>query len=121
MKYAFYGFMVLLIGVASVWFLGKGSVEDDVAVDSSVIRLSAEISGRAYNPPSFDVPLGSTVELTVTNRDNEQHGLSIPDLGVRGFIGARQVKTIIFEANQLGRASTFCSQTHPEKLIINVI
>ena len=88
--------------------------------NDSVVRLSAEISNRAYSPDRIDVPFGSTVELTVKNNDNEQHGLSIQDFGVTDFVGPLQTKTVRFVANRKGESATFCSVAHPEKLIINV-
>ena len=89
--------------------------------DEEVLRYSATIRGRAYDPDKIEIPLGATVELTVTNEDNEQHGLFLSEFGVQEVVGPRRTKTIRFKANRLGVSSTFCSATHPEKLIITVI
>ena len=94
---------------------------ENTAQDNQVLKISASISNRSYTPKQIDVPLGSTVELTVQNNDNEQHGLTIQDFGVREFVGPNSSKTVRFVADQQIQASTFCSVAHPEKLIINVI
>jgi len=91
------------------------------SIDGQVLQLSASITNRTYTPLQFDVPFGTTVELTVTNYDNEQHGLSLSDFGVQNFVGPLQTKTVRFVANRRGLSATFCSINHPEKLIINVI
>ena len=86
-----------------------------------VLSVFARIKDRAYEPNRIDVPLGATVELTVRNDDNEQHGLFLSQFGVQEVVGPRGTKTIRFTANNLGTSATFCSTTHPEKLTINVI
>jgi len=88
--------------------------------NDSVVRLKATITNRAYRPDRIDVPFGSTVELTVTNNDNEQHGLFLQDFGVQDVVGPNETKTVRFVANQKGESATFCSAAHPEKLIISV-
>jgi len=128
MKYAFYGLIILALGFGTFLFLGSGGVStssqsasvSDEAEESQVLKLSASITNRKYTPEQIDVPFGAKVELTVKNNDNEQHGLSIQDFGVQGFVGPRQTKTIRFVANRRGESTTFCSVAHPEKLIINV-
>jgi len=128
MKYAFYGLIILALGFVTFLFFGNrevsvssqsASISNEVK-ESQILKFSASITNRKYTPKQIDVPLGATVELTVKNNDNEQHGLSIQDFGVRGFIGPRQTKTIRFVANRRGESTTFCSIAHPEKLIINV-
>ena len=78
MKYLVYG----LVGLAVIWFLLPGPSNNVTPNDGDIMRLEAVISDRAYQPSSFDVPLGTTVELTIKNRDNENHGLSITEFGV---------------------------------------
>lgn len=129
MKYAFYGLIILALGFVGFLFLGNNggdntasqnaNVSNDVQ-DSQVVKYSASITNRSYSPARIDVPFGATVELTVKNNDNEQHGLFIQDFGVQDTVGPRQTKTISFVANRRGESTTFCSVTHPEKLIINV-
>ena len=70
--------------------------------DSSVLKISAVIRGRSYTPKQIDVPYGATVELTVKNNDNEQHGLFLQDFGVQDVVGPRQTKTVRFVANRRG-------------------
>jgi len=89
--------------------------------DEEVLRFEAVISGRSYEPDRIEVPLGATVELTVKNEDNEQHGLFFSEFGVQDVVRPRSTKTIRFTANRLGETSSFCSVAHPEKLIIVVI
>ena len=90
------------------------------AQDGQVVSFSATITNRSYSPPQINVPFGATVEITVKNNDNEQHGLFLQDFGVQEVVGPRQTKTIRFVANRIGESATFCSVVHPEKLIINV-
>jgi len=128
-KYVSYGVLglaVLFIGWMAVNSRSNVSettsnTNTETTQNDSVLQLSATISNRAYNPGRIDVPFGSTVELTVTNKDNEQHGLSIQNFGISDFVGPLQTKTVRFVADQIGESATFCSVAHPEKLIINVI
>jgi len=127
MKFIPYLMIVTLI-VFGGYFLFSGDNSQDLqaskttnaAQDNQVLKFSASIKNRSYNPKQIDVPLGAEVELTVKNNDNEQHGLSFPDFGVQDFVGPKQTKTIRFIASQTGQASSFCSTAHPEKLIVNV-
>jgi len=115
---------IAIIGGALLFTGGgeKGPVESvaQLSPAATVMKYSAVIMNRSYNPAQIDVPLGTTVELTVTNNDNENHGLTISEFGVSGFVGPRQTKIIRFVADKVGRTTTFCSVAHPEKLIINV-
>ena len=128
MKYAFYGLSILALGFVGFLFLGNKNAEVPVqgvngtntTADSQVLKFSVTINSRSYSPARIDVPYGATVELTVVNNDNEQHGLFLQDFGVTDFVGPRQTKTIRFVANRRGESATFCSVSHPEKLIINV-
>lgn len=130
MKYTFYGLVIVALGFAGFMFF-RGPGGDNVPVsqsasvvntisDSQVLRFEASISNRKYTPEQIDIPFGATIELTVQNNDNEQHGLSISDFGVNDFVGPLQTKTVRFVANRRGESATFCSVAHPEKLIINV-
>jgi len=129
MKYAFYGLIIAALGFVGFMFLGgrdgnapnpQSASEVNSISDSQVLRFAASISNRKYTPEQIDVPFGATIELTVQNNDNEQHGLSIPDFGVNDFVGPLQTKTVRFVAKRRGESTTFCSVAHPEKLIINV-
>jgi heme/copper-type cytochrome/quinol oxidase subunit 2 len=130
MKYVFYGLIVIALGFGGFLLFGSinnsNTVEKDatavkVAGGNEVLKFSTSITNRSYFPKQVDVPLGATVEITVKNNDNEQHGLSIPDFGVNDFVAPLSTKTIRFVANKKGEAATFCSVNHPEKLIVNVI
>lgn len=129
MKYAFYGLIIFVLGFVGFLFLGNKSADTlssqganvpTAIQDNQVLKFSASITNRRYSPKQIDVPFGATVELTVKNNDNEQHGLFLQDFGVTDFVGPRRTKTIRFVANRRGQSATFCSITHPEKLIINV-
>jgi len=128
MKYVFYGLGILALGFVGFLYFGNDNTEAPVQganvsntiQDNQVVKYSVSINNRRYTPLQIDVPLGSAVELTVKNNDNEQHGLFLQDFGVRDFVGPRQTKTIRFTANRQGKSATFCSVSHPEKLIINV-
>lgn len=130
MKYIFYGLIIIAISFAG--FLFFGSLSNDNQNDNKpsavktfkkgeILKFSISITNRSYSQKQIDVPLGATVEITVKNNDNEQHGISIPDFGVNEFVAPFSVKTIRFVANKKGKTATFCSVDHPEKLIINVI
>jgi len=129
MKYALYGLIILALGLVGFLFLGNKGTDAptqsfDVPTatqDSEVLKLSAVITNRSYSPKQIDVPFGATVELTVKNNDNEQHGLFLQNFGVQDFVGPLRTKTIRFIANTRGESATFCSVAHPEKLVINVI
>lgn len=127
MKFIPYILIVSVIALGGYFLFNDNNTQDlgvsttsNAAQDSQVLKFSASINNRSYNPKQIDVPFGSTVELTVKNNDNEQHGLGISDFGVQGFVGPKQTKTIRFVADKRGQANTFCSTAHPEKLIINV-
>ena len=127
MKFIPYIVIVVIIALGG-YFLFDGNNKQDLqtskttnaAHDSQVLKFSVSIDNRSYNPKQIDVPFGSTVELTVKNNDNEQHGLSFQNFGVQDFVGPRQTKTVRFVASQKGQTSSFCSTAHPEKLIVNV-
>lgn len=128
MKYVFYGLMILVFGFIGLLFFGKNDNNtipqstnvSIIASNNQVLQYSASIFNRSYSPTKIDVPFGATVELTVKNNDNEQHGIFLQDFGVQDVVGPRQTKTISFNASRRGESTTFCSATHPEKLIINV-
>lgn len=119
--------VILAVAIVGGTLLFSGGGEEETAGSATqpssagtVVKYSAVITNRSYNPAQIDVPLGTTVELTVTNNDNENHGLTISEFGVNGFVGPGQTKTVRFVADKVGQTATFCSAAHPEKLIINV-
>jgi len=128
MKYVFYGLIIIVSGFVGFLFLGKSGADtssqganvSNALQDSQALKFSASITNRSYSPAQIDVPFGATIELTVKNNDNEQHGLFLQSFGVQDFVGPRQTKTVSFVANRRGESTTFCSVAHPEKLIINV-
>lgn len=89
--------------------------------DKNLTKISVVVSSRKYEPERIEVPLGATIELSVQNKDDEQHGLFISDFGIQETVGPRDSKTIRFVADRVGTATTSCSSIHPEKLIISVI
>lgn len=111
MQYVFYGLIIVALGFVGFLFLGKGGADTTSSQsanplqDSKVIKYSASITNRSYSPERIDVPFGATVELTIKNNDNEQHGFSLFDFGVSDFVGPLQTKT----------------DAHGEELIINII
>ena len=98
-----------------IWFLLPGPSKNVASNDGNIMRLEAVISDRAYQPSSFDVPLGTTVALNIKNRDTENHGLIITELGVEGGIGPLNTKTIQLVADTYGLTSTYSKTTHPLK------
>jgi len=127
MKYVFYGLIVLVVGFAG-FMIYDGSGGPSVSGGSQVVvkpgevlKITTEITNRSYSPKNIEVPLGTEIELTVINNDNEQHGLNIQQFGVNDFIEPLGRKTVRFTADKLGQAATFCAVDHPEKFLINVI
>jgi len=128
MKYAFWGLVIASFVIFGFFLFGTGAINSlsqkanlsETTTNGQVLKFAAEIKNRTYIPIEINVPYGSTIELTVKNNDNEQHGLSIQDFGIDDFVGPNQTKTVVFTANKRGQSTTFCSTTHPEKLIINV-
>lgn len=77
------------------------------------------LQNKAYSPDIIKLKLGETVVFNIDNRDNESHGLHLPQFGVAQGVPPLQKTSVQFVANQTGSVETSCAQGHPEK--INVI
>lgn len=77
------------------------------------------LQNQAYSPDTVRVKLGDTVVFNIDNKDNENHGLHLPQFGLAEAIPPLQKTSIQFVASQEGSVSTSCAAGHPEK--INVI
>jgi len=77
------------------------------------------LQDKAYNPDTVRVRLGDTVIFNIDNKDNENHGLHLPQFGLAEAVPPLQKTSIQFVANKTGSVSTSCAVGHPEK--INVI
>ncbi|MGE5674145.1 MAG: cupredoxin domain-containing protein [Mycobacterium leprae] len=64
-----------------------------------------------FNPATITVDKGSTVQLTLVNKDTAQaHDFTVPDFNVMSpNVGPGQSATIKFTANKAGTFTFFCS------------
>jgi plastocyanin domain-containing protein len=87
--------------------------------DQDIRNFDFVLQNKAYQPDTVKLKLGETVVFNIDNRDNESHGLHLPQFGVAQAIPALQKASVQFVANQTGSVATSCASGHPEK--INVI
>ena len=114
------GSLLFILGVAGCNGGGYQNKKTGGVAAGQVKEFDVIISGYTYSPPSITVSPGSTVFLTITNKDPTTHGFSLAKFGVQESIRAGETKTIQFTATEEGGASTFCSTQHGEKLLIRV-
>jgi plastocyanin len=110
------GILVLLVGaVGYLFFRINGLSESAPGLKSFNIVLQ----NQAYSPDTVKVKLGDTVIFNIDNKDNEDHGLHLPQFGVAEAVPPLQKTSVQFVASQAGSVATSCATNHPEK--INVI
>jgi plastocyanin len=123
------GAVVVLIAVL-VFFVFKSNFGNGVtgnvvtAGDNEVVEVSTLIQGFEYQPDTITVKKGSTVRLTIDNKDNVNHGLHLMQFGVMRGLEPRSKTTVEFVAKETptnGQAVPTCSQEHGETLTINVV
>jgi len=126
-KYSFF----LLIGVLLVggFFIFTG--KDDASITGGVIgnsngivEVTTTLQGFKYNPDTITLKEGSTVRLTVINKDNIRHGFDLKQFGVTGSLNPNSKKTVQFVAVKdptNGQATFSCTQEHGETLTFNII
>lgn len=115
-------FALLLVAVGAIGYysLQLKEFSSVKGVTSQGIRnFDFVLQNKAYIPDTVKLKLGETVVFNIDNRDNESHGLHLPQFGVAQAIPALQKASVEFVANQTGSIATSCTQGHPEK--INVI
>ena len=87
-------------------------------------EVKTTLQGFQYNPDTITVKKGTTVRLTIENKDNVNHGLHLPQFGIIDSVAALSTKTVEFTAIETptnGQAMPTCAQEHGETLTINVI
>jgi len=118
---------IFLIG-GFIALRGGGSLTSNVvAVDGGlgkVVEVKTIIQGFNYNPDTITVKEGSTIRLTIENKDNVLHGLHLPQFGIVDSTPALATKTVEFKAIKTatnGQATPTCTKEHGETLTFNVI
>ncbi len=110
------GVLVLLVGAVGYLFFRINSLSDNTP---GVKSFEIVLQNQAYSPDTVRVKLGDTVVFNIDNKDNEDHGLHLPQFGVAEGVPPLQKTSVRFVANQAGTVATSCATNHPEK--INVI
>jgi len=124
----------LILGILlafSVFTGGFGSGNGLESVTGNVVKsgggvtqVRTTLQGFRYYPDTITVQRGTTVELTIENKDTVNHGLHLPQFGVVDAIPPLTTTTVSFRAIETstnGQAMPTCSQEHGETLTINVI
>jgi len=125
-KYSVFIFLgIVLIGGFMI-FNGKPTTGNVIAIggNGEVVEVSIAIQGFKYSPDTITVKKGSTVKLTIQNKDNVLHGLHLPQFGLVDSTPPLATKTFSFtaiETSTNGQAVPTCAQEHGETLTINVI
>jgi len=122
------GSLFLVIIVAAIILIpGRSGVTGNaVSVVSSdgIVEVSTILQGFQYNPDTITLKEGSTVRLTVYNKDNVGHGFNLKQFGIFGSLQPNSQKTVEFVAvkdSSSGKATYSCSQEHGETLTFNII
>ena len=114
----------LLIGLVIVVFAAAGYLQWQLGKikpsEPGVASFNFVLEGKQYKPDTVSVGLGDTVVFNIDNRDNEDHGLHLPEFGVAEAIPALQKRSIQFVASRSGTAATSCASGHPEKITVIV-
>jgi len=117
--------VVAILLVAFFIFKGGESPAGNVvkSVDG-ITEVKTTLQGFQYNPDTITVKKGTTVRLTIENKDNVNHGLHLPQFGIMDSIPALSTKTVEFTAVETptnGQAMPTCAQEHGETLTIKVV
>jgi len=82
-----------------------------------IVEVTTTIQGLQYNPDTITLKEGSTVRLTVINKDNFGHAFNLKQFGITGSLQPNSKKTVEFTATKTnGQAVYTCSQEHGETL-----
>lgn len=95
-----------------------------VSSDNGVVEVSTVLQGFKYNPDTITLKEGSTVRLTVYNKDNVGHGFNLKQFGIFDSLRPNSQKTVQFVAikdSSSGKATFSCTQEHGETLTFNII
>ena len=112
----FIGIFIVLIGIVGYLFVRLNNLSGNTP---GVRSFDFVLQNQAYSPDTVKVKLGDTVIFNIDNKDNEDHGLHLPQFGVAETVPPLQKTSIQFVASQVGSVATSCASNHPEK--INVI
>jgi len=103
----------------------KDSITGNVISDSNgIVEVTTTLQGFKYNPDTITLKEGSTVKLTVINKDNIGHGFNLKQFGIIGSINPNSKKTVQFIAvkdSTNGQATFSCTQEHGETLTFNIV
>jgi len=94
------------------------------APDNEIVEVKTVLQNYQYNPAVITLKKGSKVRLTVENKDNVVHGLHLPQFGIFDSQPPNSVKTVEFTAIETplnGQALPTCTESHGERLTINVV
>jgi len=95
-----------------------------VSSDNGVVEVSTVLQDFKYNPDTITLKEGSTVRLTVYNKDNVGHGFNLKQFGIFGSLQPNSQKTVQFVAvkdSSTGKATFSCTQSHGETITFNII
>ena len=122
-------FLLLGIFIVGGFFALRGgeSITGNVIASGGVgeiVEVKTIIQGFNYNPDTITVKKGSTIRLTIENKDNVVHGLHLPQFGIVDSQQPLNTKVVEFTAIETpsnGQAVPTCSQEHGETLTFNVL
>jgi len=121
------GLFVFVLVVGFMFTRGGSITGSAVAVaggPGEVVEINTVLQAFQYSPDVITVKKGSTVKLTIDNKDNVEHGLHLPQFGIVEGIPPLGTKTVQFtavEAPNNGQAVPTCALEHGETLTFNVI
>lgn len=106
--------IIVLVAAAAFGYYQFGYLAS--TAPRKVVEITIEIQEldhetHRFSPDTVNVPLGALVKLTVINRDEHNHGLTIPELGINTGLVAPDggSVTIEFVAEKAGSFQFFCS------------
>jgi len=121
----FVGILILVLVVVGCARGDTAPTGNVVAVsDNGFVEVKTILQNFEYNPAVITLKKGSKVRLTVENKDNVVHGLHLPQFGIVDSQPPNSVKIVEFTAIETplnGQAISSCSESHGEKLTINVV
>jgi len=114
------GIFVAIVIVGFIFISGgdESSITGNVVnVPGEIMEVTTTIQGLQYNPDTITLKEGSTVRLTVINKDNFGHAFNLKQFGITGSLQPNSKKTVEFVATKTnGQAVYTCSQEHGETL-----
>jgi|SRR3989344_3676819 len=92
-------------------------------IDTGVVKEFTIISkklGWAFEPGLIEVNQGDTINLTIINEDDYDHGFTIEAFGISQRLPANETIKISFVATQAGEFTFFCSVPCGEGVVAGV-